>query len=151
MEIKTSLFGEQIIDPNSVITFPLGIPGFEDKKTYKLFHQDVNEIIYWLQSVDDEELGFSVADPIHFNINYLFVLTDEEERLLELKDINDLAFLLILHKNENDDGKPVIKGTLSSPLVINTKSRLAIQKIIPRIEQSITLIEQTPEINVTEA
>ncbi|MDP2903083.1 MAG: flagellar assembly protein FliW [Methylovulum sp.] len=151
MEIRTSLFGEQIIDPNTVITFPLGIPGFEDKTTYKLFHQEGNEIIYWLQSVDDAELGFSVADPANFKINYLFILADEEEQLLQLTDINDLAFLLILQKNENEGDKPVIKGTLTSPLVINTKTRLGIQKIIPRIEQSITLIEQTPEISVTEA
>ncbi|MDO9103952.1 MAG: flagellar assembly protein FliW [Methylovulum sp.] len=150
MEIRTSLFGEQIIDPNTVITFPQGIPGFEDKTAYKLFHQDGNEIIYWLQSLDDEDLGFSVADPAHFNINYLFVLTDEEEQLLKLSDINDLAFLLILQKNENDGQQPMIKGTLSSPLVINTKTRLGIQKILPRIEQSITLIEQNPNISVTE-
>ena len=151
MEIRTSLFGEQIIDPDTVITFPQGIPGFEDKTTYKLFHQEGNEIIFWLQSVDDAELGFSVADPANFKINYLFVLTDEEEQLLQLTDINDLAFLLILQKNDNEGDKPVIKGTLTSPLVINTKTRLGIQKIIPRIEQSITLIEQIPEISVTEA
>jgi flagellar assembly factor FliW len=152
MEIRTSLFDEQIIiDPDTVITFPQGIPGFEGQTTYKLFHQEGNEIIYRLQSLDDEELCFSVADPANFNINYLFVLTDEEEKLLDLSDINDLAFLLILQKNNNDDGKPVIKGSLTSPLVINTKTRLGIQKIIPRVEQSITLVEQSPEINVTEA
>lgn len=151
MEIRTSLFGAQLIDPETVITFPQGIPGFEDKTTYKLFKEEENEIIFWLQSVDDADLGFSVADPAEFNINYLFTLSDEEEQLLQLSDVNDLAFLLILQKNENIGDKPMIKGTLTSPLVINTKTRLAIQKIIPRIEQSITLIEQSPEIQVIEA
>lgn len=151
MEIRTSLFGAQLIDPETVITFPQGIPGFEDKTTYKLFKEEENEIIFWLQSVDDADLGFSVADPAEFNINYLFTLSDEEEQLLQLSDVNDLAFLLILQKNENTGDKPMIKGTLTSPLVINTKTRLAIQKIIPRIEQSITLIEQSPEIQVIEA
>lgn len=151
MEIRTSLFGAQLIDPETVITFPQGIPGFEDKTTYKLFKEEENEIIFWLQSVDDADLGFSVADPAEFNINYLFTLSDEEEQLLQLSDVNDLAFLLILQKNENIGDKPMIKGTLTSPLVINTRTRLAIQKIIPRIEQSITLIEQSPEIQVIEA
>lgn len=151
MEIRTSLFGAQLIDPETVITFPQGIPGFEDKTTYKLFKEEENEIIFWLQSVDDADLGFSVADPAEFNINYLFTLSDEEEQLLQLSDVNDLAFLLILQKNENTGDKPMIKGTLTSPLVINTKTRLAIQKIIPHIEQSITLIEQSPEIQVIEA
>lgn len=150
MEIKTSLFGEQVIDPDTIITFPQGIPGFEDNTTYKLFHQEGNEIIFWLQSLEDENLGFSVADPRHFNINYLFVLSDEEEQLLQLTDINDLAFLLILQKNDNDEGKPTIKGSLTSPLIINTKARLGAQKILPRVEQSITLIEQNPEIQVAE-
>lgn len=150
MEIKTSLFGEQVIDPDTIITFPQGIPGFENNTTYKLFHQEGNEIIFWLQALDDENLGFSVADPRHFNINYLFLLSDEEEQLLQLTDINDLAFLLILQKSDNDDGKPTIKGSLTSPLIINTKSRLGVQKILPRVEQSITLIEQNPEIQVAE-
>lgn len=149
MEIRTSLFGEQTIDPNTVLTFPQGIPGFEDNTTYKLFTQEGSEIIYWLQSLDNEDLGFSVADPADFNINYLFELTDEEEQLLNLSDVDDVACLLILQKNENDDGKPVIKGSLASPLVINTKTRLGMQKTIPHLEQNITLIEPNPAINVT--
>jgi flagellar assembly factor FliW len=151
MEIRTRLFGEQIIDPDTIITFPNGIPGFEDKHSYKLFAQEGSEVTFWLQSLDDEELGFSVADPIHFKINYLFELSDEEEQLLHLDDMNDLMLLLILQKNKNSNEQPVIKSTLNEPLVINTKSRLAMQKIMPHYEQSITLIQQAPEINVTEA
>ena len=70
MEIKSKLLGEQAVDPDTIITFPHGIPGFESDTRFKFFHQEGSNIVFWLQSVDNEEVLFSVAHPTHFNINY---------------------------------------------------------------------------------
>jgi len=143
MQIKTRFFGEQTIDPDSIITFPRGIPGLENQTRYKLFHQEGSEIVYWLQSIDDEDLVFSVAHPMHFNINYQFTLTSEEETLLQVDNVEDLMILVILHRDdEADPNSPLtIKGALKSPLLINAKTRIGIQKVLHQVEQSITLIE----------
>ena len=152
MDIQSKLLGNQEVNPETIITFPRGIPGFEDETRFKLFHMEGSEIVYWLQSLDNEELTFSVAHPSHFNINYSFVLTDEEEQLLELQSSDDLLILILLHKDEeSESGKPTIKGSIKSPLLINTQKRIGLQKVLVRIEQSITLTEKVSEIDVSEA
>lgn len=150
MEIKSSFFGEQTIDPSTIINFPNGIPGFEDQTRFKLFHQEGdNPLIFWLQSLDDESVIFSVAQPSVFNINYDFVLNDEEEALLGIEDIADTLILIILHKASPD--QPTIKGSIKSPLVINSAKRVGLQKVLTQVDQTITLTDVSNEINVAES
>lgn len=152
MEIQSKLLGNQQVNPDTILIFPQGIPGFEDQTRFKLFHQEGSEIVYWLQAVDSDDLTLSVAQPSHFNINYSFVLTDEEEQLLQLASVDDLLILIMLHKqDENNTGKPTIKGSIKSPLVINSVKRIGLQKVLGAIEQSITLTEKVSEIDVLEA
>ena len=40
MEIKSKTFGVQSVDPDTIITFPNGIPGFESDTRFKFFHQE---------------------------------------------------------------------------------------------------------------
>jgi flagellar assembly factor FliW len=149
MEIKSSFLGEQSIDPNTIINFPNGIPGFEDQTRFKLFHQEGdNPLVFWLQSLDDETLIFSVAEASTFNINYNFILNDAEEALLGIEDDADTLILIILHKDDNV--QPTVKGAINSPLVINSAKRIGLQKVLKEVEQSITLTETSNEINVSE-
>jgi flagellar assembly factor FliW len=151
MEIKSRFFGDQTIDPSTIISFPNGIPGFEDQTRFKLFHQEGNPVIFWLQSLDDDSLVFSVAQPSIFNINYSFTLTDAEEATLGIKNPADILILIILHKDEdNQNQKPTIKGSINFPLIINSANRIGLQKVLARVEQSITLTETSNEIDVSE-
>ncbi|MGZ8172554.1 MULTISPECIES: flagellar assembly protein FliW [Methylobacter] len=150
MEIKSSFFGEQTIDPSTIISFPNGIPGFEDQTRFKLFHQEGgNPLIFWLQSLDDESLMFSVAQPSMFNINYNVVLNDAEEATLGIEDTADALILIILLKDESD--QPTVKGSIKSPLIINSAKRIGLQKVLTQVEQSITLTDVSNEINVSES
>lgn len=152
MEIQSKQLGTQQVDSDTIITFPRGIPGFEDQTRFRLVQQEGSEIVYWLQSVDNEDLIFSVAHPAHFNINYSFVLTDDEEQLLQLDNVDDLLILIMLHKDDEADGsKPTIKGSIKSPLLINSEKRIGFQKVLVTIEQSITLTEKVSQIDVAEA
>lgn len=153
MEIKSKFLGDQQVDPDTIISFPQGIPGFEDQKRFKLFHQEDSDIIFWLQAVDDENLTFSLAHPSVFNINYSFVLSDEEEQLLELNNSEDLLILIMLHKDINASAgdQPTVKGSIKSPLLINSNKRIGVQKILREVEQSITLSEKSNEIELAEA
>lgn len=152
MEIKSKLLGNQEINPDNIITFPRGLPGFEDQTRFNLFRQEDSEIVYWLQAVDNDELTFSVAHPFYFNINYNFTLTDEEERLLQVRNADDLLILILLAKDDGEaSGKPTIKGSIKAPLLINSEKRIGYQKVLVAIEQSITLTEKTSEIDVSEA
>ena len=149
MEIKSNFFGEQSIDPNTIISFPNGIPGFEDQTRFKLFYQEGdNPLVFWLQSLDDESLVFSVAQPSVFNIDYNFVLNDAEEAILGIEDTADVLILIILHKDESDQS--VIKGSIKSPLVINSAKRIGLQKVLTQVEQTITLTDVSDEVNISD-
>jgi flagellar assembly factor FliW len=151
MEIKSRFFGDQTIDPSTIISFPNGVPGFEDQTRFKLFHQEGNPVIFWLQSLNDDSLVFSVAQPSVFNINYSFTLTDAEEATLGIKNPADILILIILHKDEdNPNQNPTIKGSINFPLIINSATRIGLQKVLARVEQSITLTETSNEIDVSE-
>ena len=149
MEIKSNFFGEQSIDPNTIISFPNGIPGFEDQTRFKLFYQEGdNPLVFWLQSLDDESLVFSVAQPSVFNIDYNFVLNDAEEAILGIEDTADVLILIILHKDESDQF--VIKGSIKSPLVINSAKRIGLQKVLTQVEQTTTLTDVSDEVNISD-
>lgn len=152
MEIKSKTFSEQQINTETLINFPKGIPGFEEHTQFQLFQQENSKIIFLLQSTTDKGIALSVTQPEHFNINYNFELTKEEETTLGLQSIDDLVILLILHSDENSEkpDKPTIKGSIKLPLLINTKKRIGIQKILSVSEQSITLSEKNSEIEVSE-
>jgi flagellar assembly factor FliW len=152
MEIQSKTFSEQHINSDSVITFPKGIPGFERCTQFKLYNQQDSEIVYLLQSIEDEDIGFSVAHPSHFNINYNFMLSDEEEQLLDVKSADDLLLLLILHRDleAQPDDRPSIKGSINAPLLINTQNRIGMQKNLNSVEQTIILTEKHNEIDLCE-
>lgn len=153
MEIKSKAFGKQKINSEIIINFPNGITGFEDQTQFQLFQQEDSEIIFLLQSIKDEHLTFPVAHPSNFNINFQFSLSKDEEAVLDLDSVDDLLILLILHKESNatTTSKPMIKGSIQSPILINTKKRIGIQKVMPKVEQSITFTEKSNEIDLVEA
>jgi len=153
MEIQSSLLGKQHIDPDSIIQFPDGLPGFEDQKRFKLFHQEDNKALFWLQSIDDADLTFAVTTPATFNINYNFSLSEEETARLQLDENSDILLLILLHTDEENstDNKPTVKGSIKAPLIINADKRIGFQKVFIDMEQSITLADEARnEINMTE-
>ena len=135
-------FGELSVDPSQLITFPRGIPGFEKSTMWKLFHEIdeqgnwVSGVVMHLQSVADAQVSLPVTDPTLFGFNYNLVLTDKETAELKLEDPNDVVVLMVLYANEavlQSGRKPTpadVCANISAPILINTKSRIGIQKAL---------------------
>jgi len=149
MHITSTRFGDLNVDPDTVLTFPRGIPGFENCTRFKLFHEEGTQIIHWLQSLEDPDVNFSVADPSNFNIYYKLQLSDEEVGLLKLENPEDAGVFLMLYKPSEDQPgsqldpilKADVRANVRKPLVVNTRTRLGLQKILERVEQE-TLIRE---------
>lgn len=152
MKIKSSYLGEQEIDPDTIITFPNGVPGFEECKRYKFFNMENVDTIFWLQSLDDDEVMFSAALPETFNVSYEITITDEEMATLEADEPSNIVVMLILSRPQDLSGEAEIqtdagagiRANLNSPLLINVEKRLAVQKVLVRTEQ-LTLIRSVEE------
>lgn len=135
-------FGELNIDPSQVIVFPRGIPGFEKNTKWKLLHEVdeqgnwVNGAVVHLQSVDDGEVSLPLTDPALFGFSYDLVLSDSEVAELKLEDPGDVLVLTTLSARNapTDSGRrPAMADmyvNISAPILINTKSRIGIQKTL---------------------
>ena len=141
MKIETTAFGLQEFNPQTVLSFPEGIPGFEQSSEFKFFHQEEDNAVVYLQSLNDPDLVFSVISPDTLNIFYEFSLNDEEVALLKLDDVQDVFVMLIVYKSSDDTEKhPLdINANIMAPLVINSKARIGIQKRLTGTERLITI------------
>lgn len=132
MQVVTPHFGTLDIDENSLINFPDGLPGFESCIRFKLLHEDVPEPkVMWMQSLDDAEVVFSVMDAQLLGFHYQLNLSDAECERIAFTEGNELVLLLTLSREgEAED----VKANTQSPIVLNTVSRLALQKTGVRTE-----------------
>lgn len=140
MKFTLQRFGaEQIdIDPQSVITFPQGIPPFDSCTRYKLFHEQDRTSIFWLQSLDDRDLLFSVTDPDLLKVSYEVSLTDEEQALLQVTAGDELLLAVIVYR-DGDAVADSLKVNMHAPIVLNLSRRLGLQKVLQELETSISI------------
>lgn len=122
------------IDPQSIITFPLGIPPFEPYTRYKLFHEEGKPSVFWLQSLDDAAVVFSVSDPALLNLNYDVTLSEEEQALLQVESGEELSLAVVVYKNEMG-----VQAISRAPIILNISKRLGLQKTLQEIEVQLSI------------
>lgn len=148
MKIDTARFGEIEINPETVLAFPRGLAGFEDCTRFKLLHDDSGKrVVFYLQSLDDPALSFSIVDPSVFGLDYELVLSDEECELLQSSDASQIAVVLIVYKPVETAAAGMPKGVaanINGPLVLNVEKKLGMQKIILEPQVDITLRDRNP-------
>ncbi|WP_035055488.1 flagellar assembly protein FliW [Andreprevotia chitinilytica] len=127
MLVVHTRFGDIEIDPETILTFPKGLLGFESLTRYKLLHEDKPDpTVFWLQSLDDADVSFNVVQANSLGIEYQIELSDEETALIDLESPDDAVLLLTLAR-QDDSQKPLAANTFA-PLVLSTKSRKGLQK-----------------------
>ena len=127
MQLNTKCFGEIEIDEKGIITFPEGIPGFEDvKKFVMLGSTEENSPFQWLQSVDNTDLAFVVIDPKHFKPDYVVDVNDADIAVLDIHNVDKVLVLTVVVIPED-----ITKMTtnLRAPVLINTENNRGKQVI----------------------
>jgi flagellar assembly factor FliW len=126
MKILSKHFGEIEIQEDHIITFPKGLIGLEDNKRYVLIEFEENSMVYWLQSIEDPDLCFIVANPYSFKSDYVLDVYEDDLKLIEMDDEKNVMVLVIL--NVSLETKK-ITANLLGPLVINTNKNLGVQAV----------------------
>lgn len=128
MEIKTKAYGPLTIEPADIITFQRGLIGFENRLKFVLLgNPEVIETLVWLQSVEDEELAFVVAQPRFFRPDYNPSVHLDELQELEVEDEADLLVYSIITVPAEVNK---MTANLRAPLVINVKNNMAGQIVL---------------------
>ena len=125
------------ISPDKVISFPEGLPGFEDCKRFGLFDQDKNGILFTLQCLDQPGVAFTVADPAIFGFRYDMPLSDENVAALGLAPEDEVAVAVMVFKGEGDQAG--VNANLTAPLLINLRAHVGLQRPIPKLSIDFTL------------
>jgi flagellar assembly factor FliW len=144
MKIETIGFGPQEVDPETVIEFPDGMPGFEGNKQFKLFFEKEGNQVYHLISASDPNVAFSVIDPASIHIHYEMTLTDEEDAQLKNTNPENIMLLIFVYKNlESDQSRRVSDTALAfsfmNPIVIDMESKRGIMKHLSNVENHTTI------------
>ncbi|KZE33848.1 flagellar assembly protein FliW [Crenobacter luteus] len=135
MLFNSSLLGPVEVDESTVIEFPHGLPAFEACRRFKLFHEDGQDAprVFWMQSLDQADVLFSVVDPAALGLRYEIELSAAELDALALVRAEDAALLVMVYKDgeAREDGHPLLsplKANVRNPLVVNLTTRRALQK-----------------------
>lgn len=128
---------------DKVVTFPLGIPGFEKYTTYVVYHKEENGLgAYWLESCDDPAVTFTLVAPEQYGLSYELELSDEEFALLQADTAKDLGVFMVLSKKANEQtGGESINANIRGPIIINPEKRIGIQKVINRPQVNTTIMD----------
>ena len=134
MQIDTIRFGTIEIDETKLIAFDEGIPGLEDYKRYALVQLEESYPIIWLQAIDEGGICLPVLDTYAVLSGYVFDISDEDVKLLEIKSPEDLHVVSVLVIPENIQQMTV---NLAAPIIINTVTGKARQILLSGSEYNV--------------
>jgi flagellar assembly factor FliW len=127
IRLESVLLGPLDIRPETVVSFPAGLPGFVTLRNFALVDTQCDELV-WLQSVDDPDLTFLLADP--FVMVPGFAVDIPAADLAVLAGDTPEPNLLVLVVTQLEGGVPV-SANLQSPIVVNRDTRRGRQVVVP--------------------
>jgi flagellar assembly factor FliW len=133
MTFSSAHFGPIVVDEESVIDFPGGLPGFEERRRFLPLQAPDQSGLVFLQSLECGELCFLALPVQTVRPDYKVILTAEDRQTLALAGAGapvigrDIVALAILSLTEGQE--PTVN--LRSPVVIHIDTRVAVQAIRP--------------------
>jgi len=134
MHIETTRFGALDVEDRKVITFPDGMPGFEEHRLFTLVPHHTADggkgsPFVWLQSLEDGELAFLAMEPHQAFPDYAPRVPRAEMELLALTE--EAARPRLYSLLTIPQGDPAgITANLMAPVVVNAHARLAKQVVL---------------------
>jgi flagellar assembly factor FliW len=120
-------FSNLVYSPNDVISFPAGIPGFEERQTFVLSEIAEYAPFEWLACIDGSKLRFAVINPLLFCPDYDPTITKAHIAELQLDKPDDVLMYAIVTIRENPLDST---ANLIGPIIINKARRLGKQIVI---------------------
>jgi len=127
VNIATTRFGEIDVDETKIIEMRGGIIGFEHLKKYILHIKDEKNPFWWFQSLDDGAIAFVVINPFTVKTDYEPVIDDNDTKLLEIENAEDVVLLTIVTIRQTPFSVSV---NLRAPIVVNAKKKIAKQVVL---------------------
>jgi flagellar assembly factor FliW len=130
-DARTRHFGALPFEDTSVLSFPVGLPGFEHEKTFILIEQPRTKPLVFVQSLAGANLCFVTLPMLVIAPDYRLNMASEDVELLGFPSDfqpaigTDVLCLAILSFEEG--GPPT--ANLLAPIVVNLSTRVAVQAV----------------------
>jgi flagellar assembly factor FliW len=135
MEVKTRDFGLIQIEEDSVYSFPEGIYGFEDIRSFVVFmHEEEGVSFVYLQALHSEKLCFLVFSPWDLAPGYAPAVSKEDLAFLGVESEQDLIFLTIA--TVPSDARR-LSINIKSPIALNPLRMIGRQVILLNEDYSV--------------
>jgi flagellar assembly factor FliW len=120
-------FSNLVYSEKDIISFPAGIPGFEERKKFVLAEIAEYAPFEWLVCVDGTKLRFAVINPLLFRSDYDPNMGKDHLTDLQVEKPEDLLLYVIVTIRDNP-----LESTanLIGPVLINRIKRIGKQVII---------------------
>jgi flagellar assembly factor FliW len=132
--VESARFGKVEVEDNSVITFPRGVLGFEDKRRFVMMRCEQTEPIQWLQCVEDPHVSMPVINPFLLQEDYHIEVDSAELEVIETCDEEDIVVACIMVLPEELQNMTV---NLMAPVLINIKKMLGSQVLMDHADMPI--------------
>ncbi len=128
LNLNTRLLGVINYNEEDVISFPNGLPSFEDERAFLLLNIEGGEdSMFCLQSTTTPELSFILMNPFSLDQSYEPRLRKSELEQLQVKRDEELCFYVLCALK-----RPVSDSTVNMrcPIVINPDIKTGCQVIL---------------------
>lgn len=95
MIVQSDLLGEVVVEPQDLITFPGGLIGFEECRSFVLI-PSARDGMFWLQSTEDSPLAFLLVDPFAHVAGFGVDISPWDVAELEAASEDEIAVLAIV-------------------------------------------------------
>lgn len=126
MKLETRQFGEIEVDERALITFPEGIPGFEDLRSYTMLEEG-DGVFYYLQSIEDGNIAFPIINPYLIKPDYAPCISEHYFQKLGGGESSEFTVFLVTTLREDVMASTV---NLQAPLLIHTERKKGVQAIV---------------------
>lgn len=123
----SDFFKNLVYSKDDIITFPAGIPGFENHKEFTIVHLPDFIPFEWLVCTDGSGLRFAIINPMIFKPDYSPNIVKEQLEDLEIEKPEDILLYTIVTIRENPEEST---ANLIGPVIINKTKRIGKQIII---------------------
>ncbi|MBD3332319.1 flagellar assembly protein FliW [candidate division GN15 bacterium] len=134
MLLKHTRFGEIEVPGEKIITMTRPILGFEKLRTFCLIELDELKPFLWLQSIENESIGFVVVNPVVFFPEYRIEVNIKEVADLSISRVEMVETYVIV----TFPGDPrEMSANLQGPILINTENSQGRQLVLVNSRYSV--------------
>jgi len=128
MEISTTRFGTVNVQDESILTFPSGLIGFNQRTKFALLTDERGLVYQWLQSMEESSLAFVVVPPGLVNAEYHVEIQDDALAELSFQEGDLVELLAIVTIPHAEPEKATVN--LQGPIVVNFAKKMGKQIIL---------------------